>query len=62
MIIPLTPAVDDAVYRAVELICGEETALQLCYEDKETYEQVKEFVEVILNGAPMGIPVKEVAS
>lgn len=50
MIIPLSCAVEDDVFAAVTLICGEEVAWNLCYEDSQTFDQVKEFVTVVLDG------------
>ena len=50
MIVPLSCAVEDDVFNAVSLICGEEVAWNLCYEDVETFEQVKEFVTVVYDG------------
>jgi hypothetical protein len=43
-------AVEDDVFNAVNLICGEEVAWNLCYEDSHTFEQVKEFVTVVMDG------------
>lgn len=47
MIMPMSCAVEDDVFNAVRLICGEEVAWNLCYEDAETLEQVKEFINII---------------
>ncbi|GCL71813.1 hypothetical protein PN4B1_17180 [Paenibacillus naphthalenovorans] len=60
MIMPLACAVDDYVFNAVAAICGEETAFKLCYEDYETYFEVKSVVDAILNGiGPGGKPIEE---
>lgn len=50
MIVPMACVVEDDVFNAVSLICGEETAWNLCYEDSQTFDQVKEFVTVVLDG------------
>lgn len=50
MIMPLACAVEDDVFNAVKLICGEEVAWNLCYEDIETFEQVREFVDLLKGG------------
>jgi hypothetical protein len=50
MVVPLSCAVEDDVFNAVSLICGEEVAWNLCYEDVQTFEHVKEFVTVVLDG------------
>lgn len=54
MIVPLSSAVDDEVYRAVLSICGEEVALKLCYEDPAEIAELKQVIAIILNGFPMG--------
>lgn len=60
MIIPLECAVDDYVFNAVASLCGEDTAWKLCYEDHETYFEVKSVVDTILGGVgPRGKPLKE---
>ncbi|SDJ60366.1 hypothetical protein SAMN05421868_1348 [Paenibacillus naphthalenovorans] len=60
MIMPLACAVDDYVFNAVAAICGEETAFKLCYEDYETYFEVKSVVDILLGGiGPGGKPIKE---
>ncbi|WP_217634735.1 hypothetical protein [Paenibacillus naphthalenovorans] len=51
---------DDYVFNAVAAICGEETAFKLCYEDYETYFEVKSVVDILLGGiGPGGKPIKE---
>ncbi|MNR68451.1 hypothetical protein D3C85_1930080 [compost metagenome] len=50
MIVPLSCAVEDDVFNAVSLICGEDVAWNLCYEDQGTFEQVREFVTVVYDG------------
>lgn len=61
MIVPLSCAVEDDVFTAVSNICGEDVAFNLCYEDKETFDQVKEFINVVLDGYRMGLSKEESA-
>ena len=54
MIVPIHSAVDDEVYRAVLSICGQETADKLTYEDAEEIAEIKQVIEIILNGVRSG--------
>lgn len=61
MIVPMACAVEDDVFNAVKLICGDEVAWDLCYEDVSTFNEVKEFINVILDGHRMGIAKEDSA-
>ncbi|CAN7361993.1 hypothetical protein [Paenibacillus sp. LjRoot56] len=54
MIVPLSTAVDEEVYKAVSAICGEEVALQLCYSDPEEIQEIKNVINIITNGVRSG--------